>query len=134
MTTSSETSKALRGTKRVCPACEVRFYDLARDAIVCPSCGVPYTPAFRPVADVGARTTSSAGRTGWRGRSIKQPRLAPETDVGRGISPEVAPEQEEADSVSDIDAHDDIVLEQHEPEDGDVSRLVDHDIGEAKEP
>ena len=128
MTTSSETSKALRATKRVCPACEVRFYDLAREAIVCPSCGVPYTPALRPVADVGARTT------GWRGRSIKQPRLAPETDAGRGISPEVATEQEEADSVADIDAHDDIVLEQHEPEDGDVSRLVDHDIGEVKEP
>ena len=27
------------GVKRVCPKCSVRFYDLQRDPMTCPSCG-----------------------------------------------------------------------------------------------
>jgi uncharacterized protein (TIGR02300 family) len=30
--------KALRGTKRVCPNCSGKFYDLNRDPITCPIC------------------------------------------------------------------------------------------------
>ena len=36
MSTLSARRKAMRGTKRTCQACEVRFYDLARSPIVCP--------------------------------------------------------------------------------------------------
>lgn len=28
------------GTKRICPSCSARFYDMQRDPIVCPACGV----------------------------------------------------------------------------------------------
>ena len=31
-------SKPARGTKRVCPSCAARFYDLNRTTIVCPVC------------------------------------------------------------------------------------------------
>jgi uncharacterized protein (TIGR02300 family) len=31
------------GTKRACPSCHSRFYDLRRDPIVCPKCGVSFT-------------------------------------------------------------------------------------------
>ena len=31
-------SKPARGTKRVCPSCGARFYDLSRTPIVCPVC------------------------------------------------------------------------------------------------
>jgi uncharacterized protein (TIGR02300 family) len=31
-------SKPARGTKRVCPSCRARFYDLNRTPIVCPVC------------------------------------------------------------------------------------------------
>lgn len=31
-------SKAERGTKRVCPNCGARFYDLNKDPAICPSC------------------------------------------------------------------------------------------------
>src|ERR1700680_4362965 len=30
------------GTKRVCASCGAKFYDLARDPIVCPKCGTVY--------------------------------------------------------------------------------------------
>ena len=35
-------NKAERGTKRTCQECEARFYDLNRDPIICPMCGVVF--------------------------------------------------------------------------------------------
>ena len=47
------------GTKRICPNCAARYYDLMRDPVVCPKCSTPFDPeAFlkarraRPVAPV----------------------------------------------------------------------------------
>jgi uncharacterized protein (TIGR02300 family) len=47
------------GTKRICPSCGARYYDLMRDPIVCPKCSTPFDPeAFlksrrsRPAAPV----------------------------------------------------------------------------------
>lgn len=35
-------SKPARGTKRVCPSCGARFYDLNRTPITCPACQAVY--------------------------------------------------------------------------------------------
>jgi uncharacterized protein (TIGR02300 family) len=32
------------GTKRICPSCGTRYYDLLRDPVVCPKCGTPFDP------------------------------------------------------------------------------------------
>ena len=47
------------GTKRICPSCGARYYDLMRDPVVCPKCSTPFDPeAFlkarraRPAAPV----------------------------------------------------------------------------------
>ncbi len=32
------------GSKRICPSCGTRYYDLNRDPILCPKCGVAYDP------------------------------------------------------------------------------------------
>lgn len=47
------------GTKRICPSCGARYYDLLRDPVVCPKCSTPFDPeAFlkarraRPAAPV----------------------------------------------------------------------------------
>lgn len=37
--------KADRGTKRQCQSCATKFYDLNRDPILCPSCGVEFVLA-----------------------------------------------------------------------------------------
>ena len=44
------TTKADRGTKRTCQdaSCAVRFYDLAREPIKCPSCGALYQIVVSP--------------------------------------------------------------------------------------
>mgnify|MGYP001546585907 CR=1 FL=1 len=36
--------KADLGTKRACPSCNVRFYDLAKRPIECPKCGFSFEP------------------------------------------------------------------------------------------
>jgi len=37
--------KAELGTKRTCPSCATRFYDLMKNPIVCPNCGVSFVAA-----------------------------------------------------------------------------------------
>jgi len=32
------------GTKRICPSCGTRYYDMTRDPIVCPKCSTPFDP------------------------------------------------------------------------------------------
>src|SRR5690348_7718322 len=32
------------GSKRICPSCGTRYYDLLRDPIVCPKCSTPFDP------------------------------------------------------------------------------------------
>ena len=41
-------SKPALGTKRVCPKCTAKFYDLSRFRIECPKCGHTYVPKDEP--------------------------------------------------------------------------------------
>jgi uncharacterized protein (TIGR02300 family) len=126
MAIAMQDSKAMRGTKRVCAACEVRFYDLTREPIVCPSCGAQHTPVARPIIELGARAASHTGKTSWRSRSFKRPE--PEPEVA-----EASAAVEDADEETPAPApEEDVVLEQ-EPEEADVSGLVGHDVVDPKE-
>jgi uncharacterized protein (TIGR02300 family) len=129
MSTASELSKATRGTKRSCLSCEVRFYDLARDPIVCPACSAVFTPVVQPVYDVTVRSTSG-GKTGWRSKTFKRPDAAvPVADAEEAAVPEAVVAEDAVEEAPSAGADDDIVLEQ-EADDGDVSGLVDHDVEE----
>ena len=53
------------GTKRTCQHCGARFYDLGREAIVCPKCGQEHSAEMfnrmkraRPGAEAAARSAS----------------------------------------------------------------------------
>jgi uncharacterized protein (TIGR02300 family) len=133
MTTASVDSKAMRGTKRMCQACQVRFYDLMREQIVCPACGAIYTPVVQLAAEAGRRGAAGSAKTGWR-QSFKRPSpVLPEPDPQTVAAPEeVEAAGAEEVPVADAAPEDDIVLEQ-EPDDADVSGLVDVDIEEPKE-
>ena len=37
-------SKAEWGSKRVCPSCSARYYDMKKNPPVCPSCGTVFDP------------------------------------------------------------------------------------------
>jgi hypothetical protein len=125
MSTIAERRKALRGTKRACQACEVRFYDLARDPIVCPSCGAHYIPAAQPI--VAARAAPFSGKTGWRSRPFKQHPGAP---IAEPVLPsQVSDAAEEAVSAA---PEDDSVLDP-EQDDAEASGLAEVDLPEENE-
>jgi uncharacterized protein (TIGR02300 family) len=115
--------KALRGTKRVCLGCETRFYDLARDPIICPACGVQHVPDT-PQAP-GARAARFTDKTGWRSKTFK----APEREPGdaQDDAPEVIAADDDAPEEEALapDPGEDVVLDE-EADEGDLSDLVDH--------
>lgn len=125
MVTAMQDNKALRGTKRVCAACEVRFYDLMRSPIVCPSCGAEHEPLALPLIELGERGAPS-GNTGWRRKPFKRPdpllAAAQEAEAAEN-TPEDAAEE---DTPAPAPEEDDVVLEQ-EPDEGDISGIVGHD-------
>lgn len=111
----------------MCLECETRFYDLARERILCPSCGAVYTPVAAPVVTLGARAPS--GKTGWRSKPQRHPKPEIPVDPEEAV-PEIAAEG--ADEAPTVDADDDLVLEQ-EPDDSNVADLIEHDVEEPKE-
>jgi uncharacterized protein (TIGR02300 family) len=82
MSTMSARRKAMRGTKRTCQACEVRFYDLARNPSVCPMCGAHYAAPAEPVVQARERSVPFSSKTGWRSQPFKRAQpVLPVADV-----------------------------------------------------
>src|SRR5580704_5877648 len=76
------------GTKRICPSCGTRYYDLMREQVICPKCSTPYDPeAF-----------------------LKARRLRPVAPVER----EVAPVGDDAEADADIEVEETEVAEDEE--------------------
>lgn len=125
--------KAARGTKRVCQACEVRFYDLLRDPIVCPSCGATYTPAVQPAIEL---RKAPAGKTGWR-QGAKRPGPVEPTPDAEIPTPSETAEAEDievaAEDAGEAAAEDDTVLVEQDGDDADVAELVELDVEDPKE-
>ena len=42
------------GSKRICPSCGTRYYDMMRDPVVCPKCGTPFDPEAFSLARTNA--------------------------------------------------------------------------------
>jgi hypothetical protein len=132
MSTLSARHKAMRGTKRTCQACEVRFYDLARSPIVCPACGAHFTPAAAPVVHSSARPAPFSNKTGWRSQAFKRSQpILPVSDPKSSDPSDPAVEDETEETVS-VDSEDSVVLDQEQDEEG-ASGLVDHDAMDAEE-
>lgn len=121
---ASLSNKELRGTKRTCPSCAVRFYDLGRDPAVCPACATSFTPEAEPVPIVAY--TEKPGR---RAKPFKYSPPAAAAIAEPAPEPEAAEEIEEAAST---EPDDDIMLE-HEPDDANVEDLIEHDVEEPKD-
>ena len=89
------------GTKRICPSCGTRYYDLLRDPITCPKCST----AFDPEALLRAR------------------RARPAAPVEKALEPVVADdidadlETAEVEAVEDEEEEAGVALEEAEEED-----------------
>jgi uncharacterized protein (TIGR02300 family) len=132
MTTISS-NKAMRGTKRVCSACEVRFYDLMRGSIVCPSCGAPYVA--QPAVELAMRKTSPA-KSSWRQSTNRSIGVEPRADVDIGASAETADAEDievATEEVASASPEDDTVLVEQDVDAPDVADLVELDVQDPKE-
>ena len=116
------------GTKRQCQNCGAKFFDLAKDPIVCPKCGTVYQVAALPA------------RSSARGKAAveeDEPEVeAPEAELVP-LEEADAPDDEKVAAVlpdDDIEveeeqaAEDDTFLEEEEEDSDDVSTLIDGDI------
>lgn len=119
---SFEAARSARGSKRVCEACETRFYDLLRSPIVCPSCGVEFTPriiqAKPPVLPKGR----------WRQDFAVRPKpVTEEAEISDGVPSEEVAEDITAEDASSPHEPDDDTIPEEVQDDGDVSGLLDVD-------
>ena len=132
-------SKPARGTKRVCPSCGARFYDLNRTPIVCPVCQSVYqvTP---PPTRRGERAqpveTRKAEEPEAEAHAPKGPEIISLEEAEEGASDVRAEEDEEivdlGEEAADIPAGDDenAFLEEEEEGEADVSDIVGGDKNE----
>ena len=124
------------GTKRLCGSCGAKFYDLAKDPIVCPKCETVFHPV---VLNTRARPEAA--------RAAPVAPLAPEVETPEAADVELVPlEEADAESgggkkaavaegetddddveVADDGAEDDTFLETDEDEGDDVSDIVGGD-------
>lgn len=115
-------TKQARGTKRTCQSneCGARFYDLARNPIVCPICGTVYELASAPLAAASAADEKAARR--------KKPDFVAEkvvtSEAAESEIDEALPELEEAEGEEVAAAEDETFLEPEEEEGGDVSNII----------
>jgi uncharacterized protein (TIGR02300 family) len=126
-------SKPARGTKRVCPSCGARFYDLSRTPITCPVCQAVY------------QVTPPSSRRGERAQPVEVKKVVePEADApvlqsadiisleeAEETGAEVPVEEDEeivdlGDDAPEIPAADDdnAFLEQEEEGEADVTGIV----------
>ena len=112
------------GTKRLCPNCGTRYYDMLHDPIVCPRCGA----AFDPEALLKTRRT----------RATAAPAVVeavPDEEVEPDLGAEEPAETEEAEAlpieaVEDEDAEDEAEAEEGEEEEEDEVLEDASELGE----
>lgn len=132
------------GIKRICGNCGTKFYDLARDPILCPKCGTVYeivavptrasAAKAAPVVAVVPDEPEPVAPVGAEVISLEEAAEA-ETKAGAAKATPADIEGEEEDEVEIAGgAEDDTTfLEQDEEESGNVSDLIGETIEEKEE-
>ncbi|MBI3434414.1 MAG: TIGR02300 family protein [Proteobacteria bacterium] len=132
-------AKSELGSKRLCGGCGAKFYDLNKQPITCPKCGVVFeiAPPARARPDAAARAAA-------------QEKQAPEVQEAEFISLEDAEAEvtgknkkkatvgaaPDADEDVEIDADEDdaaAFIEEAEEEDADVTDIIGGDVADEEE-
>jgi uncharacterized protein (TIGR02300 family) len=127
------------GTKRLCPHCGAKFYDLDKDPIVCPKCGSEVQIITAPTR--GGRPEPARAAP----VAVVEPEVAETPDAefvsleeadaeATGSKVAVADVDEEEDTELAVEDDDDApFLEETEDEDEDVSDIIGGDIADEEE-
>jgi uncharacterized protein (TIGR02300 family) len=132
------------GTKRLCASCGAKFYDLNKDPIHCPKCGVVYEVA--PVVTRGGRPDAAAAAAAAAARAAPVEEVAaPEPQDAEFVSLEEADAEAQGKKPAEAaEAGDDEVemdetmddatfIEEQEEEDADVTDIIGGDIENEEE-
>jgi uncharacterized protein (TIGR02300 family) len=123
--------KAELGTKRTCPSCATRFYDLLKNPIVCPKCGVSFIAAtlLPSKSDLPAAAVPKPREV------VAEPEAAPDVELVSLEEVEEPGQDDETAAIEDVDLGEeaeadegeesDAFLEEEEEDGGDVSGLLD---------
>jgi uncharacterized protein (TIGR02300 family) len=130
--------KAELGTKRTCPSCAVRFYDLLKDPITCPKCGTSFIPAV-----VLPSRGDMPGAPPPKPVPVPEEVAAPADVELVSLEEAEGPQAEdETAGIEDVDlgeeaesteGEDETFLEQEEEEGGDMSNLIEGGGGKEDE-
>lgn len=132
------------GIKRICGNCGTKFYDLARDPILCPKCGTVYeivavptratAAKAAPVAPVVAEEPEPAPPAGAEVISLEEAAEAEsKTGAAKATPADLEDEEEDEIEVAGGAEDDTTFLEQDEEESSDVSDLIGEGIEEKEE-
>jgi uncharacterized protein (TIGR02300 family) len=105
------------GTKRLCATCEVRFYDLGRSPIVCPTCGAEHVPIKRWAAEPLARST-------WGGQRPRPIPVVPET-IASEVPAEIEIKDEAEDAETDALPEEELLLEETDEDLDEAAALIE---------
>ena len=136
-------SKPARGTKRVCPSCGARFYDLNRTPIVCPVCQsicqvTPPPPPSRRWQRAQPAETRKVEEQEAEAPVLKGPEITSLEEAEEGSNEVPIEEDEEivdlGDEGAEIPTGDDenTFLEEEEEGEADVSGIVGGDKNEER--
>jgi uncharacterized protein (TIGR02300 family) len=126
-------TKTARGTKRTCQnnECGARFYDLARDPILCPICSSTYVIASSPLGAAAIFAEEKASRS-----KAKKPEFVAEKEPAAEGLPEAEGDEVLVDieEAEDVPAEaDETFLEEEEEEGGDLSNVIGGPVAEGEE-
>jgi uncharacterized protein (TIGR02300 family) len=102
--------KAELGTKRTCPSCTARFYDLMKNPITCPKCGASF------VAEVLLPSKGdSSAHAPPKPRPVIEPEVEPAPDVELVSLEEAEPQgEDETAAIEDVDLGEEVPVEGEE--------------------
>ncbi|MBL8907785.1 MAG: TIGR02300 family protein [Rhizobiales bacterium] len=122
--------KAELGTKRTCPSCATRFYDLLKNPIVCPKCGVSFIAATLLPSKSDMPAVAPKPR-----EVVKEAEDSPDVELVSLEEVEEPGQDDETAGIEDVDLgeeaedaeadENDAFLEEEEEDGGDVSGLLD---------
>jgi uncharacterized protein (TIGR02300 family) len=125
-------TKAERGTKRVCQSCGSKFYDLHRDPIVCPICQTVYQVSGAPARaaaagnnlDADDDAVLDAGRTGLEFVPLDEVAAREGEDLPDIEGGDIAEVADEDDAVLDPGSEEEPFLEAEDEGEADVTGFV----------
>lgn len=126
--------KAELGTKRSCPSCATRFYDLMKSPITCPKCGATF------MAEVILPSKGESPQAAPKPRPVVEPEVEAVPDVELvSLEEAEAPAEDETAAIEDVDLgeevpvageEDDVFLEAEEEDEAAVPDIIPSDATE----